>query len=69
MVRQENIILHVDPDVGVRPVEGRGHVYELRTYRGHPGEIAAWLRAFKEVLPAREKYSNRSGSGRVTLAF
>ena len=69
MVSQENIILHVDPDVGVRPVEGRGHVYELRTYRGHPGEIAAWMKAFKNVLPTREKYSKPVGLWQSDVGF
>jgi hypothetical protein len=61
MVSQENIMLTVDEEVGFRPVSGSGHVYELRTYRGYPGEIAAWARAFKAVLPTREKYSRLVG--------
>jgi hypothetical protein len=61
MDHQENMILKVDPDVGFRPVEGRGHVYELRLYRGRDGLLPAWQRAFKEVLPEREKYSKIVG--------
>jgi hypothetical protein len=61
MVRQDNMMLTVDAEVGVRPVSGSGHLYELRTYRAHPGMIGTWARAFKDVLPDREKYSKIVG--------
>jgi hypothetical protein len=61
MVRQDNMLLTLDQEVGFRPVEGKGHLYELRVYRGHPGMIGTWARAFKDVLPDREKYSKIVG--------
>jgi hypothetical protein len=47
--------------VGFRPVEGKGHVYELRLYRGRDGRLPNWLKDFKEVLPEREKHSKIVG--------
>jgi hypothetical protein len=32
-------------------------VYELRSYRTHPGKTAEWLARFGEAMPVREKYS------------
>ena len=61
MHRQENMILNLDSDVGFHPVEGKGHVYELRVYSGRDGQLPGWQKAFKEVLPEREKYSKIVG--------
>jgi hypothetical protein len=61
MNTQENMMLTLDEQVGFRPVAGRGHLYELRSYRGYPGDLATWARAFKEALPAREQYSKLVG--------
>jgi len=32
-------------------------IYELRSYRLHPGKVPEWLEHFKDGLPARQKYS------------
>lgn len=61
VVAQENQLWTADEEIGVRPVEGSGHVYELRTYRAMPGQIPVWAKLFKEALPAREKYSQLVG--------
>jgi len=61
MDHQENMLLNLDSDVGFRPVEGKGHLYELRIYRGRDGMLPAWAKLFKEVLPEREKYSKIVG--------
>jgi hypothetical protein len=73
MVGQENLLLNLDDEVGFKPVSGKGHVYELRRYRGTGPGIPAWTKLFKEVLPAREKYSKIVGLwttevGRLNLA-
>ena len=60
MDHQENMLLNLDPDVGFRPVEGKGHVYELRVYRGRDGLLPSLAEAFKEVLAgAREVLEDR----------
>ncbi|MGE3911682.1 MAG: NIPSNAP family protein, partial [Chloroflexota bacterium] len=61
MAGQENVLLNLDSEVGFRPVEGKGHVYELRRYRGTGAGIPAWAKLFKERLAAREKYSKIVG--------
>ena len=61
MAGQENLLLNLDGDIGLRPVEGRGHIYELRRYRGTGAGIPTWAKLFKDVLPAREKYSKIVG--------
>jgi hypothetical protein len=62
MVSQENMLLNLDSDIGLKPPGGRGHVYELRRYRGGAnGGIPAWTKLFKEALPEREKYSKIVG--------
>ncbi len=61
MVAQENVLLTLDDDIGFRPVEGAGHIYELRTYRAFPGQIGGWSGALKKALPAREKFSKIVG--------
>lgn len=61
MVSQENVLLNLDDEVGLHPPSGKGHVYELRRYRGTGAGIPAWTKLFKGVLPAREKYSKIVG--------
>ena len=56
LVSQENVILAPVDWYPLRPASGMG-VYELRSYRLHPGKLAAWMTAFREGLPARERYS------------
>ncbi len=62
ILAQENKILA--PVEGVpltRPFGGGKHVYELRSYRLHPGKVPEWVGHFKAGLPAREKYSKIVG--------
>ena len=61
MVKQENVLLNLDEEVGFNPVEGTGHVYELRRYRGLPGELNSWTSLFKGALTARQQYSKIVG--------
>lgn len=61
MAGQENLLLNLDGDIGLKAPEGKGHVYELRRYRGTGAGIPAWTKMFKEVLPEREKYSKIVG--------
>jgi len=62
MVAQENKILAAVEGVPLtRPVGGGKHVYELRSYRMHPGKLPEWVSLFKTGLPAREKYSKIVG--------
>ena len=61
MDHQENMLLNLNPDIGFRPVEGRGHIYELRVYRGRDGLLPTWAKLLKGALPAREKYSKMVG--------
>jgi hypothetical protein len=61
MAGQENLLLNLDGDVGLKAPEGKGHVYELRRYRGAGAGIPTWAKLFKEVLPVREKYSKIVG--------
>ena len=62
IVAQENKILAaVDGVPLARPVGGGKHVYELRSYRMHPGKVPEWASHFKIGLPAREKYSKIVG--------
>lgn len=58
-VAQENKILSAR--LPLKPPADGGHVYELRTYRAHPGKAAEWLDLFKGIMPVREKYSKNVG--------
>lgn len=58
---QENLILNLDEELGLHPVEGGGHVYELRQYVAGVGELAGWAKAFKQALVARRNYSEIVG--------
>ena len=57
LVSQENLLLTPAPWYPFRPASGMS-VYELRMYRTHPGQTAAWLGHFRDALPVREKYSS-----------
>ena len=57
VVAQRNTILTLDEDVGLRPVEGKGHIYEFRTYKALPGQIGGWVSTFKRSLERRETHS------------
>lgn len=61
MVKMENVLLNLDQEVGFNPVEGRGHVYELRRYRTLPGQVNNWASLIKGALPARQQYSKIVG--------
>jgi hypothetical protein len=47
----------IKPERPVQAPASTGNVYELRTYRTHPGKLGAWLQLFKDIMPVREKYS------------
>ncbi len=53
---QTNMILNPVDWYPFRPTSGMG-LYELRSYRTHPGKTAEWLAHFRDAMPAREKYS------------
>jgi len=57
VVAQRNSILALDEDIGLRSVEGAGHIYEFRTYKSLPGQLGGWLSTFKRALPHRETHS------------
>jgi hypothetical protein len=57
VVAQRNTILTLDADIGLRKVEGSGHLYEFRTYKALPGNIGGWTTTFKRSLPRRETHS------------
>ncbi len=57
VVAQRNMLLNLDDDIGLRSVEGTGHIYEFRTYRALPGQIGGWVSTFKRALPRRETHS------------
>ncbi|MGE3911681.1 MAG: NIPSNAP family protein [Chloroflexota bacterium] len=54
---QRNTILTLDEDIGLRSVEGKGHIYEMRTYSAPPGQIGTWAAGFKGSLEQRETHS------------
>lgn len=57
VVAQRNTLMNADEDIGVRPVEGSGHIYEFRTYRAGPGQLGNWTSTFKRSLEQRETHS------------
>ena len=59
LARQD--IRFLNPVYGVKPPEAEGGFYELRQYRTLPGRAADWGRAFREIMPVREKYSRNIG--------
>ena len=61
MLKQENTFLSLDEDIGLRSVEGSGHIYELRTYSALPGAIGGWAAGFKRSLAQRETHSKLVG--------
>jgi hypothetical protein len=63
---QDNTILVPVEWYPLRPSSGMG-VYELRVYRLHPGRLPAYLQAFREALPVREKHSAPVGVWTVEI--
>lgn len=59
LIRQD--IRFLNPVKDVNPPKTPGGVYELRIYRMHPGRAAGWARAFHDIMPVREKYSQNVG--------
>jgi hypothetical protein len=58
VLAQRNTILTLDSDIGLRSVEGKGHIYEMRTYKSLAGGgINAWAGGFKRSLEQRETHS------------
>ena len=57
VLAQRNTILTLDDDIGLRSVEGKDHIYEMRTYRALPGQIGGWTTTFKRSLERRETHS------------
>jgi len=57
VIAQRNTILTLDDDIGLRSVEGSGHIYEFRTYKALPGQIGGWVSTFKRGLEQRETHS------------
>jgi len=57
VIAQRNTILTLDEDIGLRSVEGSGHIYEFRTYKALPGQIGGWVSTFKRGLEQRETHS------------
>jgi hypothetical protein len=47
----------IKPERPIQAPASTGNVYELRTYRAHPGKLGPWLQLFKDIMPVREKYS------------
>ncbi len=59
LVSQETCILSAV--LPLKPPAERGHVYEMRRYRTHPGKTTEWLGHFTKVMPVRERYSPNVG--------
>ncbi len=59
MARQDIRLLN--PVVGPTAPAQAGGFYELRMYRMHPGMAAGWAKAYREIMPVREKYSKNVG--------
>jgi hypothetical protein len=59
LLRQD--IRFLNPVYGPTPPATPGGVYELRIYRTHPGMAGPWAKAFREIMPVREKYSKNVG--------
>ena len=61
LVEQENMVLYPADGVPFTPPGDGKHVYELRSYRAHPGKIGEWVNLFKGILPTRREYSSPVG--------
>jgi hypothetical protein len=59
--KQENKILYPVDGVPVTPPEGKGNVYELRTYTTKPRMANEWAKRFRDILPVRERYNKIVG--------
>lgn len=61
VMQQQNMILSpVEAVPFTAPAAGQ-HLYELRSYRAHPGKLNEWVRLFTGILPTRRKYSSPVG--------
>jgi hypothetical protein len=56
LLAQENVLLTPFDWAPFRPTPGAG-IHELRVYRLHPGQAAAYGELMREALPIREKHS------------
>lgn len=59
LARQDIRLLN--PIYGFTPPAQDGGVYELRIYRTVVGGAAPWSKAFRNIMPVREKYSKNVG--------
>ena len=59
-VKRQDIRI-LNPHMEFMPPEGEGNIYEYRYYRLVVGGVGPWLKAFKDALPHREKYSKLAG--------
>ncbi len=59
LARQD--IRFLNPIKDIAPPDTPGGFIGLRIYRMNPGKLAGWAKAFREVMPAREKYSQNIG--------
>jgi len=58
VLAQRNTLMTADPNVGVRSVEGKGHIYEMRTYKSLAGGgLQTWAKSFVGSLEQRETHS------------
>ncbi len=57
--RQDIRLMH--PQMDFTPPQGEGNFYEYRNYRVGVGQAPGWIKAFKEGLTHREKYSKICG--------
>ena len=58
VLAQRNTLMNADSDIGVRSVEGKGHIYEMRTYKSLAGGgLQTWAKGFKGSLEQRETHS------------
>lgn len=74
VLRRQNVLLNLDEEVGLRPMTGGSHVYELCRYRAHDSSVPAWATLFRAALPVRERYSRLVGlwsseAGTLDTAF
>ena len=56
LIRQQYVRL-MHPILPFKAPSGEGHVYEFRNYKAAVGKAAPWAKAFAEIMPVREKYS------------
>jgi len=54
-------IRFLNPVKPITPPANAGNVYEMRIYRGGPGDARRWADEYVKILPVREKYSKNVG--------